>query len=94
MREVGDVMSNTGRPTLIVMRLANMSRVHPRQIKATCERCGHTVGIYPSGQEAIRRYPIIELVCDHCMSGLVAATLAPGAGPNEASESVPNPLRK
>ena len=32
---------------LIVMRCADMVRVHPKQIAAKCARCGHAVGIYP-----------------------------------------------
>ena len=73
---------------LIVMRLANMTRVHPDQITATCSVCGHVVAIYPSGQNVMKQYPDIELVCDVCKpldSG--EDILAPGAE-LEPSQSV------
>ena len=46
---------------LIVMRLADMKRVHPEQITDKCAGCGHAVGIYPSGaknHEAASRRPL------------------------------------
>jgi hypothetical protein len=66
---------------LIVMRLAEMGRVHPKQIERKCDGCGEVCGIYPSGQAAIRREPDIEVVCNHCHP--IAddpVRLAPGAG--------------
>lgn len=67
------------RNVLIVMRLADMKRVHPRQITGKCARCGEVVGIYPSGQEAMKKYPDIELVCQVCKSPGGVQILAPGA---------------
>lgn len=65
--------------TLIVMRLAEMVRVHPRMITdKTCDDCGHQVGIYPSGQNVIRQNQSTRIVCNHCQSP-EGAQLAPGA---------------
>lgn len=77
---------------LHVMRLANMVQVHPRQAADQCDRCGHVVAVYPSGQAVIRRFgrPGVELVCDVCTGD----TLPPGAVPapgalEEKRQSVP-----
>lgn len=64
---------------LTVMRLADMKRVHPQQIVRKCARCGHKVGIYPSGQEVMRHHPEVELVCQVCHHPDPNALLAPGA---------------
>lgn len=64
---------------LLVMRLADMHRVHPRQIEAKCSRCGHVVAVYPSGQEVMRTYPEVRLVCQVCKVPGPSAALAPGA---------------
>jgi hypothetical protein len=65
---------------LIVMRLAEMHRVHPLQIERKCHGCGEVVGIYPSGQVAILREPDIEILCNHCHPiGNDPVRLAPGA---------------
>ncbi|MET3995059.1 hypothetical protein ABID65_006725 [Bradyrhizobium sp. S3.9.2] len=64
---------------LIVMRLADMKRVHPKQIEATCSACGHVVGVYPSGQRIMAQYPEIKLVCQVCKQPGTDAQLAPGA---------------
>jgi hypothetical protein len=67
------------RPQLIVMRLADMTRVHPEQIVRTCAACGHEVGVYPSGQEVMRQYPDVELICQICREPGHQSALAPGA---------------
>ena len=54
------------RHMLITMRLADMRYVHNRQITRRCERCNETVGVYPSGQQEIKRHPTIEIVCQVC----------------------------
>lgn len=64
---------------LIVMRLADMKRVHPDQITAKCSGCGHVVAVYPSGQNAMRQYPDIKLMCQVCRQPGDHAMLAPGA---------------
>lgn len=64
---------------LIVMRLADMHRVHPQQITAHCAVCGHEVGVYPSGQAIMAQEPNIRLVCHVCRPRSGMAMLAPGA---------------
>ena len=74
---------------LIVMRLADMHRVHPKQDNShVCNTCGEKVGVYPSGQQIMRQYPDVRLLCQHCIEPVDIAILAPGAG-NEMFESVP-----
>jgi hypothetical protein len=54
-------------PELIVMRLEDVQRVHPQQDNTrVCDACGEAVGIYPSGQDLIRRIPGLRIVCQHC----------------------------
>ena len=64
---------------LIVMRLADMERVHPDQITARCSNCNHVVGVYPSGQHVMRQYPNVKLLCQVCKQPGPQAALAPGA---------------
>lgn len=71
---------------LVCMRLADMHRVHPDQDNTrACDRCGHTVGIYPSGQRMLRKIPTLKIVCVVC-SPHFTGILAPGAI-SEVSES-------
>jgi hypothetical protein len=70
---------------LVVMRLADMHRVHPQQITARCSKCDHEVGVYPSGQRVMRAYPDVTLVCQVCVKP-GRAILAPGAK-EEAKQS-------
>lgn len=52
---------------LLVMRLADMHRVHPQQDDSrVCSQCQHPVGIYPSGQAALKRDPELLIVCSVC----------------------------
>lgn len=64
---------------LIVMRLADMKRVHPDQIVSKCATCGHAVGVFPSGQEVMRHDPDVKLTCQVCKTPGQIAVLAPGA---------------
>lgn len=86
-------MSRPLDPDLIVMRLADMARIHPGQDNSRkCSGCGQPVGIYPSGQSMIRRQPNIRIICNHCYKrepGDVEI-LVPGAL-EEPLESVPAP---
>ncbi|MEY9235435.1 hypothetical protein ABIF78_007758 [Bradyrhizobium japonicum] len=66
-------------PDLIVMRLADMRRVHPDQITGRCSSCGHEVGIYPSGQQVMREHADVRLVCQVCRQPGANTALAPGA---------------
>jgi hypothetical protein len=57
-----------GKPdALVTMRLSDMSRMHPAQDDShVCSGCGHAVGIYPSGQAALRKWPEMKVICSHC----------------------------
>ena len=70
-------------PVLIVMRLADMHRLHPRQDNTRfCPKCNERVGIYPSGQAAMLRDPSLSILCNVCndaLPGPFVAALAPGA---------------
>ena len=64
---------------LITMRLSDMQRVHPEQITGRCVECGHEVGIYPSGQRALKTHPGMKVVCQVCRPPRKLSALAPGA---------------
>lgn len=52
---------------LVAMRLSDMWRMHPRQDNSrVCSKCGEAVGIYPSGQDAIRHNPGMKIICSRC----------------------------
>ena len=67
--------------TLLVMRLADMHRVHPDMVTRVCHKCGHKVGIYPSGQKAMARVGErwVNIVCHVCQPTSEGFPLAPGA---------------
>ena len=52
--------------TLVCMRLSDMHVVHPEQVEKTCGECGRTVGVYPSGQKALRDHPDAKIQCQVC----------------------------
>jgi hypothetical protein len=55
------------RYVLVAMRLVNMIKRHPQQDEShVCVNCCEKVGIYPSGQRAIKRIPNIKIVCEIC----------------------------
>jgi len=64
---------------LIVIRLADMRRVHPQQITSTCHGCGHVVAVFPSGQHIMKQHPDTRLTCSVCKTPGPNAALAPGA---------------
>lgn len=51
---------------LVCMRLADMVVVHPAQIEGLCHKCGAIVGIYPTGQRALKTYPKMKITCVQC----------------------------
>jgi hypothetical protein len=57
-----------GKPdALVTMRLAHMAKMHPAQDDShVCAECGHAVGIYPSGQRALRQWPHLKIICAVC----------------------------
>lgn len=81
---------------LVVMRLADMHKAHPAQDNTrVCGRCGEPVGIYPSGQRALRQYPGLAIICLECSVSErpVDLKVVPAASAaevvQEARESVP-----
>jgi hypothetical protein len=83
--------------TLIAMRLADMHKVHPNQDNSrVCARCGHQVGLYPSGQAIMRRHPDTIIVCQMCHMPDVSAKPAGGIETviQEAKDSVPAKPRR
>jgi hypothetical protein len=77
---------------IVVMRLAEMHRVHPQQDNSrVCAECGQQVGIYPSGQAMLKADRSLLVICSHCFEATPEPefmVLAPGAV-DELSESVP-----
>jgi hypothetical protein len=70
--------------TLVVMRSADMRRVHPQtDFSHKCSTCSAEVGIYPSGQAIIRKFgeARVKIICNQCVdAGDVShAQPAPGA---------------
>ena len=51
---------------LVAMRLVDMVKVHPGQATKACASCGQPVGVYPSGQKALRKHPEAEIMCQVC----------------------------
>ena len=80
------------RAMLVVMRVARMTKVHPKtDFTHRCGRCHEPVGIFPSGQRTLHEQPDAEIVCDVCVGDstavLLAGELLPGVR-QEARESV------
>ena len=60
-------MTDEKEPTeLVCTRLADMTNMHPQQIETICYKCGHMVGIYPTGQRALKKYPNMRVKCINC----------------------------
>ena len=58
------------------MRLADMARMHPAQDDTqVCSKCGHAVGIYPSGQAALRKWPGMRVICVQCATDRPSETI-------------------
>jgi hypothetical protein len=53
---------------LVCTRLADMTVVHPEQTQEHCSQCQHMVGVYPTGQRAIKDYPEMKIMCNVCAS--------------------------
>jgi hypothetical protein len=52
---------------LVTMRLSDMTRMHPAQDDShVCAECGRAVGLYPSGQAALRKFPTMKIICAVC----------------------------
>lgn len=51
---------------LVCTRLADMTIMHPHQLETICANCHHTVGVYPTGQRAMKRWPKMRVICVQC----------------------------
>jgi hypothetical protein len=51
---------------LVCTRLADMTVMHPKQTQELCSKCQHTVGVYPTGQVMMAKYPKMKVVCAPC----------------------------
>jgi ribosomal protein L40E len=52
---------------LVATRLADMRYRHPHQVDDhVCSKCGEKVGIYPSGQAALKAHPNAVVICAQC----------------------------
>jgi hypothetical protein len=72
---------------LLCMRLEDMLRVHPHMDRDhVCAQCGERVGIYPSGQQVLKRYRRVKIMCQVCQPNPDSFSLAPGAA-EEPSQS-------
>jgi hypothetical protein len=57
----------SGPDALVAMRLADMHKVHPQQDNSrVCSSCGAPVGVYPSGQGVLKRFPQLKIICNVC----------------------------
>ena len=73
---------------LIVMRLADVVRVHPqitsgglgRKARINCCRCGEAVGVNPSGQRVLQENYNVEVICQVCKAPPDVIPLTPGVG--------------
>jgi len=79
---------------LLVMRLVDMGRIHPKQDNSkVCSKCGHQVGIYPTGQKWLKKYPKTVIICPQCVGpnydGRAVAPMSEMI--QESRESYPKP---
>jgi hypothetical protein len=78
--------------TLLVMRYKDMGRIHPKQDNSkTCSKCGLQVGIFPTGQIYLRKFPKAKIICSVCVDNTYdGRTVAPHADMiREARETRP-----
>ena len=71
----------------VTMRLADMTKVHPAQDSSrVCAGCGQRVGIYPSGQRALRQWPKMKVICARCAAALPPGENLPAASLEEIAQ--------
>ena len=75
------------RVQLVCMRLADMTVTHPDQITNPCFKCGHNVGVYPSGQKVLKQHPNAQTICVRCAKPKAFAIGAPAAETREEYEA-------
>ncbi len=81
--------------TLICMRKANMTKIHPDMAHDKCDVCGEIVGVYPSGQgfiQAAGRHNVL-INCEKCVPPGSESVPLPGVV-EEMKKSILNPWRK
>jgi hypothetical protein len=72
---------------LIVMRLIDMHKVHPQQDSThVCRTCGAPVGVYPTGQAALKRFPTMTILCSVCAEQMVDVKRDTGRPAGSAAE--------
>jgi hypothetical protein len=62
----GQAVSDEEPSALVCMRYDEMHRMHPGQIINVCAECDAWVGVYPTGQRQIKRWPKMKILCNHC----------------------------
>lgn len=60
-----------------------MTVMHPKQVEKICSECGRVVGVYPTGQQMIERYPDMKIKCSVCAMIDLDGIEAIPAGPIE-----------
>jgi hypothetical protein len=53
---------------LVCTRTKDMTVMHPDQAWELCSKCQHAVGVYPSGQRAMKEHPEMKIVCSVCVN--------------------------
>jgi hypothetical protein len=74
------------------MRLIDMHKMHPQQDNSkVCALCGQRVGVYPSGQLALKANPKAEIACSVCAGkeyDRFEDTVTPAAAPETILQEV------
>ena len=65
---------------ILCTRLADMTVMHPDQIERPCSECGRIVGIYPTGQRGLVKFPNMKILCTVCALPLQGGDLWASAG--------------
>jgi hypothetical protein len=76
---------------LVCNRLTDMTKMHPQQDDThKCSKCGYPVGIYPSGQKALKKWPKIKIMCMPCaMIDMQSTDInLPAASPEEILQEI------
>lgn len=77
---------------LVCTRLHDMTKMHPEQTEGECVNCHQTVGIYPTGQRALARWPSMKIWCTNC--AMLDRTLINEYRPAGTADEVLNEMRQ
>jgi hypothetical protein len=81
--------------SLLVMRLEDMGVRHPDQDDThVCSECEEKVGIYPSGQAVLEKYPNIKIICSRCAEITVMDIFESEPAPGAIQEALEGRRRK